>query len=372
LAKNNKARKRRPDPKKDAARFREAEGLRETGALKDAVGAYRALLSESPRHVAAMRGLAAALGGLGRAKQAERAARKAAETESEDLCNMAEAAADYARYAQADKLYKQAHAIDPEGLEPVWGLAEVAYARNRMDDARIWYSKFLELDPGNAEAEHQLAAVGGAAVPDRAGDEYVVSHFDRFADNFDTNLVKELNYVGPQLLDGMVSGALGKKTKLGDVLDLGCGTGLSGMPFRKRAKRLDGVDLSPEMVAKAKKRKLYDKLYVAEVAGWLADAKRRYDLVVAADLLVYFGDVAPVFEGATKVLNTGGYLACATEWQKKKGYSLTPSGRYTHGVDAIRAVAKACGLQELDSRNERLRDEYGKPVMGTVWLFRKP
>ena len=70
--------------------------------------------------------------------------------------HMAEAAADYARYGQATKLYLRAHKADPEGLEPVWGLAEVAYARGRIAEARRWFNKYLELDPGNEFAQKSL------------------------------------------------------------------------------------------------------------------------------------------------------------------------------------------------------------------------
>jgi predicted TPR repeat methyltransferase len=241
-----------------------------------------------------------------------------------------------------------------------------------MVEARRWYNKFLELDPDNPEALHQLAALGERAAPSRAANDYVVSHFDRFADNFDKNLVQELNYVGPQRLDELISGALGPDAPLGAVLDLGCGTGLSGLPFKGRFTRLDGVDLSKEMIAKARKRMLYNRLDVVEVTAYLARAKRRYDLVLAADVLIYFGDVAPVFAGAARVLNPGGYFACANEWQRKPGYSLTPSGRYAHGHDEFRKAAAAAGLEEIAVRNDRLRDEFGKPVKGTFWLFRRP
>ena len=40
----------------------------------------------------------------------------------------------------------------------------------------------------------------------------------------------------------------------GMVLDLGCGTGLSGALFRRHANRLDGVDLSPAMLDRARER----------------------------------------------------------------------------------------------------------------------
>ena len=43
------------------------------------------------------------------------------------------------------------------------------------------------------------------------------------------------------------------------MLDLGCGTGLSGQIIRPAARRLCGIDLSPDMVERAEARPIYER-----------------------------------------------------------------------------------------------------------------
>ena len=48
--------------------------------------------------------------------------------------------------------------------------------------------------------------------------------------------------------------------RFGTMLDLGCGTGLAGEAFRPHVDWLEGVDLSPGMIAQARKKTIYDRL----------------------------------------------------------------------------------------------------------------
>ena len=72
------------------------------------------------------------------------------------------------------------------------------------------------------------------------------------------------------------------------LLDLGCGTGLSGDAWRHDTECLVGVDLSPEMVARARARCVYDRLDTAEITAWLSvDRPERYNVIIACDSLFY-------------------------------------------------------------------------------------
>ena len=99
----------------------------------------------------------------------------------------------------------------------------------------------------------------------------------------------------PQRLEELLEGVLGERGGL-RVLDLGCGTGLSGLNLKPWAAHLTGVDLSPEMAEKARARAIYDRLEVAELTGWLAQNQDYYDLIVACDTLIYFGDLEAVMK----------------------------------------------------------------------------
>ena len=100
------------------------------------------------------------------------------------------------------------------------------------------------------------------------------------------------------------------------VLDLGCGTGLAGLLFKPCAARLTGIDLSPAMIEKARARDVYDSLIVGDIETALIG---EYDLILAADTLVYLGDLRPVFAAVADHLAPGGFFLFTTEAKEGPG-----------------------------------------------------
>src|SRR5262249_15058029 len=110
-----------------------------------------------------------------------------------------------------------------------------------------------------------LAALAREKVT-RAPEDYLIAHFDGFADAFDQTLVEVLGYHVPQPLAALVQGT-GRHFRR--MLDLGCGTGLAGPLLRKLGAELMGVDISPRMLEKARARGAYDRLDQAEFTSFL-------------------------------------------------------------------------------------------------------
>ena len=134
---------------------------------------------------------------------------------------------------------------------------------------------------------------------------YIRHLFDQFSANYDRNMVQDLRYSAPAVLRSLADMLLAGVDGPRDVLDLGCGTGLAGEAFKALSRRLDGVDLSPLMVERAKARSIYDALFVADIETFLEHSVRKYDLLIAADTLVYFGDLSRVFSAAQLCLTAG-------------------------------------------------------------------
>jgi predicted TPR repeat methyltransferase len=182
----------------------------------------------------------------------------------------------------------------------------------------------------------------------------------------------DLDYQAPARLHAAVSAALGGGRRPGlDILDLGCGTGLAGRLLRGMARRLVGVDLSPEMVERARRRRLYDELQVAEITAWLGgDAGGRFDVIAACDALIYFGDLGQVVVPAARRLTPGGLVAFTVERSATGPFRLTDSGRYAHHREHLAGVASDAGLSVARLDEVVLRTEYGEPVVGLVAVFR--
>ena len=258
-------------------------------------------------------------------------------------------------------LLKPAHAPAREAL----GLAY--YTLGRFEEAAKVYEQWLRDEPDSPEARHHLAACSGREVPGRAPDDYVEKVFDGFANSFDAKLAT-LHYQAPQLIAQLVGELLGPPCADRVVLDAGCGTGLCGPLLRPHARELIGVDLSAGMLAKAEPRQVYDRLAKAELTAFIeAEPAGRYDLVVSADTLCYFGDLAAVMRATARALAAGGWLVFTVEGlpeDSREDFHLNPHGRYSHGMQYVRHVLAQAGLAVRSVEPAHLRTEGGKAVGG--------
>lgn len=268
--------------------------------------------------------------------------------------------------------FERATSAAPDQIKPWFCLAESCRALGQNDRAAQAYRHCLTLDPDDCHgAGLGLALTGAADIPERAPQAYVRQLFDDYAERFDQALIDRLEYRGPALLGEALTRTLGPATNL-SVLDAGCGTGLAAPVLRPWAAALDGLDLSPAMIAKAKAHKIYDQLHVAEIEEFLHANPRRYDLIVAADVLVYLGDLAPVFTAARGALKENGTLAFTVEKaHESDSYMLGAKHRYAHAPGYIRDQAEFAGFAIALLEDAVTRKDGGLDVPGMVVVLRK-
>ena len=350
----------------EARHLGRAQRLYDDGAFAAADTLYARILSRNPANLAALRGRAVAMIARPGTLLTD-SKRKLAD----DLCAIADQCYTRGLYPVARRCYRRVLDLEPDRSDAVWGVAECHASQDEVDRAITWYRRYLDLVPGEPEALHMLAALGDRPAPNRASDGYVTAYFDRFAEDFDHQLVDELDYQVPQLLYDAVAPCLNDAALQLDILDLGCGTGLSGRLFRRHANRLDGVDLSPAMLDRARDRNVYDSLTAGEISAHLKGLTRQYDVLLAGDVLAYFGQLSGLFRAISSVAREGALFAFSVEARRRAGYRLTPSGRYAHGRRYITRLAAAAGLREVSVTREQLRYEYGEPVMGDIWVFER-
>lgn len=353
-------------------RFARATELAAGDKPDEAAALFKTILDEQPKHLAAAKALADLVESGAASGDAKEARKAAIDIETESTYSVAKTAHTHGRFDVAIRCYKKILDLDPEYGDAVWGLAETCYGNDQVEESLRWYRRYAEIYPDDPEAEHMVAALGDGPKPARASDDYVRETFDHFAEDFDRQLLEDLEYKAPKLIHALFRDIPGVKTENLDILDAGCGTGLSGVDFKPHAAELTGVDLSPEMLKLAKKRKIYDQLLEMELAGCMQDRPDAFDLIVAADVFCYIGDLAETLDAALIALKPGGYLLFSVEAQSKRGYSLTGSGRYAHKPAYVRKAAKSAGFHETLSRTETLRMEYGEPVKGYLTALQKP
>lgn len=353
-------------------RFDRASALADSGDTTAAAALYRDILKSQPQHLAAAKALADIVE-AGRASGDAKAARKAAtDIETQATYSVGRTALIHGRFDVAIRCYSKILDMDPDYDDAIWGLAEANYGNRNLKEALKWYRTYSDKYPEDPEARHMVAALGDGPKPARASDDYVRETFDHFAEDFDKQLLEDLEYRAPKLIHALFQEVSpGSATNL-DILDAGCGTGLSGIDFKAYAGSLTGVDLSPEMLKLAKARGLYDTLHEGELAAFMRANPGRFDLVVAADVFCYIGDLAESLEAALATLKPGGLLLFSVEAQSKRGFSLTGSGRYAHKPAYVRKSAQKAGFSEVVGRTDTFRMEYGEPVKGYMTALRKP
>ena len=201
---------------------------------------------------------------------------------------------------------------------------------------------FSALDPATPGLSGQIALAQAIRARPRSDAGYVRHLFDQFSADYDARMLSQLSYRAPQILRELADLVMPGRGALA-VLDLGCGTGLSGAAFKDRAVRLDGVDLSPAMIEKARARDIYDHLSVGDIESGLGESL--YDLVLAADTLVYLGDLDAAMRAVAAALKADGYFLFTVETKDGEGFELGPKRRWRHSERYLRDMAERHGFE---------------------------
>jgi predicted TPR repeat methyltransferase len=284
----------------------------------------------------------------------------------------AKAAADEGDWSAAADLFEQALERAPEWAAAWFALGEAQEKLGDLDAAARAFREALVADPADAQgAMARLALIGQGDAPRALPQAYVARLFDDYAPRFDKHLTDNLGYRAPALIaEALSSVAPGRR--FASVLDLGCGTGLMGEALRGRADRLAGVDLSAAMIAKARERGLYDRLVIGDAVAMLGrEPSGVFDLIVAADALVYTGDLAPLFTAVATALTADRLFAFSVETCEGDGFKLEPAMRFAHSRSYVETKAREVGLRPLLVQSASTRREAGADAPGLICVFGK-
>jgi len=126
------------------------------------------------------------------------------------------------------------------------------------------------------------------------------------------------------------------------------------------------------MIERARKRGVYDALIVGEAtAALMRQPLAAFDLIVAADSLVYVGDLATIFSAVAATLTADGLFAFSVESCGGDAFALEPTMRFAHARPYVEATADRAGLRPLLIRSASSRREAGADVPGLICLFER-
>jgi len=255
------------------------------------------------------------------------------------------------------------------GYAAAWfALGEVREKQGQREAAIAAFAQARAADPDDRHGARLHLIRLGAAPPAAMTEGYIRTLFDGYATGFDAALLEGLAYRAPNLLLCAVENS-GRRMKFGSVLDLGCGTGFAGAAFRPFADWMVGVDLSPAMLREARGKGIYDRLVEDDVPRLLAaeaGIKARYHLILAADVFMYFDDLAPALKAVAQVLAPDGLLAFSVETHDGDGVILRHTLRYAHSGAHVRNALSSAGLKAISLDSAATRTEKGEPVPGLI------
>ena len=258
--------------------------------------------------------------------------------------------------------------FDQDRLGELYAQARAAEDRGDTAGAIAGFKKCLELDPDDhCGVVMRLAALGGA-TPQRAPPAYVATLFDQQAENFDEILVGLLGYDVPALARTMAGGLISRPVR---ILDLGCGTGLAGVAFADLSAHLTGVDLSEAILSFADDRGVYNDLYIADAIEFLESWDGEpFDLVIAADVLPYLGNLRPFAQAVRRALVESGTLIASTESRRER-WGVTRTQRFNHNLTYLTHTFAAAEMMMVAHQAITVRREAGYPVPGDLVAMRR-
>jgi len=274
------------------------------------------------------------------------------------------------RHDEALASYDKALSLD-RSLAEAWTLrGGILKDQRRLDEAVECYREALAHGGETDLNQYLLASLVGRDAPASAPQRYVQSLFDDYADTFDEHLMSVLRYEAHRFLVDNLRGV--GPERFGAALDLGCGTGLCGPLVKPAVQRLDGVDLSPLMLDKARALGVYAQLVQGDLVEHLRGTPQTYDLVLSADVFIYVGDLEPVFAGVSRVMKRGGVFCFSAEQAvDEQTFQLNTHQRYVHSERYVRQLAERHGFETVKILHHAIREDQREPIPGLYFYLCK-
>lgn len=290
------------------------------------------------------------------------------------------------RYAYALDLFHVGDAtaavdLFEQALEraPQWAAGWLALGRARRAafdpaGAAAAFRESLRLDPKDeGGASLELATLDAAVTIDSAPPAYVTALFDAYAPEFDAALIERLGYSAPSAIASRLRAVIQpwEPKRFSRALDLGCGTGLAGEALRLDIAYLEGVDLSSGMAEQARDKGVYDALFTGDLADHLVAPGEAFDLILAADVFSYIGDLSRIISLIANRLSPGGYCAFTVEKEERQDWRIRESLRFAHSEDYLRRLAEAACLRIVTIEETVLRRDRGADIVGLVAILKR-
>lgn len=271
---------------------------------------------------------------------------------------------------KAIEYYEQVLKRKPDHISAINNIAYMYHLTDNTDKAIFYYRKVLQHNPDHDAARHMLSAIEGTTA-ESSPESYIRDVFDNYSDHYEKSLVDQLHYTVPQQLRKEFDKIFGTDKIFHHGIDLGCGTGLSGVAFANRIGIFEGIDLSKKMIDIARKKAIYSSLFTGSIDSHLSVSNKSYDFFLAADVLNYIGNLDELFSLVSQRASANAIFCFSTEKADGDSFILRATGRFAHSQVYVDAIAKKAGWSVTLQCATNLRMDKGEWITGALWILQK-
>lgn len=359
-------------PMDTEALFSAANILSEMEKYEEAAAFYRQTIELEPDNSKALFNYANMCREEGHLDEALKLYEKAVAADPQNAdayCNMGSVFKLQGNWEKAICSYNTAVTINRRHVNALYNLGVLLQRDGNYEDALLFFEHVLKIEPSHASAGHLVASIKGNTTK-TAPEKYLVDLFNEYSANFEKHLIENLNYQVPFDLKKLLDGISGENRIFRNVLDMGCGTGLSGEAFRPVSEKLTGIDISPKMIDTAKTKKIYDALINDNIIKFLLSTDEKYDLFIATDVFIYVGFLEDIFKAVGKVSAPGARLVFSVESSEDGDCVLRPTGRYAQSSSYIRRLAETNGFVIEKSAETGIRKAKEAMIPGYLFILK--
>lgn len=288
----------------------------------------------------------------------------------ETCYNLALCHQDLHNYSESERLYETILEQSPDHESSLNNYAYLCHKNGYIRKAKTLYTRLLHLNPDHKAAKHMLNSLSGN-VTETAPLEYVEEVFDNYAEHFEQSLLEELQYKTPKGLWYRFCKIFSPHTSYRHCLDMGCGTGLAGEQFAACCREITGIDISKEMLEIAEKKEIYSRLVKDDLLHFLQTADHCYDLIIAADVFTYMGNLEKLFHHCFDKTEEDGVFLFSIEESDSKTFELKQTGRFGHSTEYIEKLCSNTGWNILDCHLSKLRKDKDEWIRGHLYILQK-
>lgn len=282
------------------------------------------------------------------------------------------------RFNDALIYFKQSLQLEPNHLKALNNIAAIYLRRKQYDLAISTYEQLLNLDPDHVHAAFTLQALG--RPHHNAQEHYASTHaplgyiqhlFDEYALCYDQQMTTQLEAKVPTLIASSIDRHVidGNRHIL---IDLGCGTGLTGQKLSEKFSKIIGIDASQKMLDQAQQKHIYCQLIQADVLKIDQLDLNIADVIVAGDVCPYIGDLRGLFKQVHDQLTHGGYWIFSVESCQDKSFILHQNLRYAHQTHQIESWLIAAGFIHIETHHTVIRVNHHEQIKGAIIAAKKP